>query len=371
MKRVLYFSRNLTTHDLRFLSSLAETDHEVTFLRLENKKTGISEQSLPKNIKCLTPLNQKFRYSDIFENIKKLKQIIIQNNPQIIHAGPIQSCGFLVALTGFGHLVTMSWGSDILVDSERNLILKWITKYTLQKTSILIADCSAVENKATEFNFPRDRIVKFPWGIDLEKFQPGNNDELRHHLGWNDNFVILSLRSWEKIYGVDLVVKAFAKAVKKEPNLRLILLGSGSMEAEIKQLLDENQMNGLIFQGGMVKQMDLPDYYHAADLYISASYSDGSSVSLMEALGSGLPVLISDIPGNKEWIEDGVNGWHFKTGNCLDLATSIINVYEKRSQLEEIRSAARKTAETKANWQINFQKLLLAYDLASNSVAIN
>ena len=55
--------------------------------------------------------------------------------------------------------------------------------------------------------------------------------------------------------------------------------------------------------------------YRAADLYLSASHSDGSSVSLMEALGCGLPVLVSDIPGNREWVTDGEQGWLFPDGD--------------------------------------------------------
>ena len=366
--RVLYFSRNLTTHDHRFLSSLAETDYEIFFLRLENRKHDVNEISLPEKINILPPLNlnKSFKYLNLLENLDKLKTQINQIQPHIIHAGPIQTCGFLVALSEFNNLITMSWGSDILVDSQKNFLYKWITKHTLKKTSVLIADCDAVSNIAIRFGFTKERIIKFPWGIDLQKFQPGVNNELRNQLGWEDKFIILSLRSWEKLYGVDVVVKAFVEAAKSEPDLRLLLLGTGSMKSVIEKFVADNNMHDRIFMGGVINQKDLPDYYQASDLYISASYSDGSSVSLMEALASGLPVLVSDIPGNKEWIDQGRNGWLFKTGSVENLTKSMSEIYKNKVHISQVGIEARKSAEKKANWEVNFQKLLFAYQLALN-----
>jgi glycosyltransferase involved in cell wall biosynthesis len=99
-----------------------------------------------------------------------------------------------------------------------------------------------------------------------------------------------------------------------------------------------------------------------ADIYISPSHVDGSSVSLLEALASGLPCLVSDIPGNKEWIEDGVNGWTFRDGDVDDLAEKILLAIKSRRSFRKIGEAARKTAEEKADWEKNFGKLLEAYD---------
>ena len=89
---------------------------------------------------------------------------------------------------------------------------------------------------------------------------------------------------------------------------------------------------------------------------------DGSSVTLMEALASGLPCLVSDIPGNKEWVEDGLNGWLFRDGDVDDLAAKILNAIQNRKSFQTIGEAARKTAEEKANWQKNFGKLLQIYE---------
>ena len=111
---------------------------------------------------------------------------------------------------------------------------------------------------------------------------------------------------------------------------------------------------------GQVRQDDLPDYYCSADLYVSASHSDGSSVSLMEALASGLPAIVSDIPGNREWITPGEQGWLFPDGDDEALASLILQAY--RSAPLPALSSRRQLAEQRADWPRNF-KTIEAYQL--------
>ena len=207
-------------------------------------------------------------------------------------------------------------------------------------------------------------MVLFPWGVDLDQFSPGSGDILRERQGWQDAFVLLSLRSWEPVYGVDVIARAFVQAAQQEAGLRLLLLGGGSQAGRILEILQRGGVEERVFYGGQVNNSMLPEYYRAADLYLSASHSDGSSVSLMEALACGRPVLVSDIAGNREWLENNPGGWLFKDGDAEELAKGILNAYRNRSKLDEVGQSARMLAEERADWSQNFQKLLGAYDLA-------
>jgi glycosyltransferase involved in cell wall biosynthesis len=243
--------------------------------------------------------------------------------------------------------------------------MKWVTRYTLHHTRVLVGDCQAVRQKAESLGFPGERVALFPWGVDLRHFVPGLAGDLRRRLGWEEAFILLSLRSWEPIYGVDLLVRAFTRAAQQIPDLRLLLLGGGSQAGLLRQLLTQTDLNDRVYFGGHIGQGDLPDFYRAADLYLSASHSDGSSVSLMEALACGLPALVSDIPGNKEWITPDVQGWLFPDGNEDTLVESILQAYRQRGRLSEIGKAARRLAEQRADWTENSKVLLKAYDLAT------
>jgi glycosyltransferase involved in cell wall biosynthesis len=188
--------------------------------------------------------------------------------------------------------------------------------------------------------------------------------DLRQRLGWQDAFVLLSNRSWEPLYGVDVVAEAFVQAARQVPELRLVLLGNGSQAARLRQIFARGEVLDRVYFGGQVSNASLPPYYRSADLYLSASHSDGSSVSLLEALACGVPAVVSDIPGNREWITPGQEGWLFPDGQAGVLAQAILEAARDAERRSEMGRAARKLAERRANWKANFPKLLDAYRLA-------
>ena len=123
--RLLYFSRDYTTHDHRFLSALAKTEHEVYYLRLERRSHQLEDRPLPPGIEFVhwsgggAPVN----FKDGRRLLRDLKRVIRDIQPDLIQAGPLQRSALLVALAGFHPLVSMSWGYDLVHDAHRNATL--------------------------------------------------------------------------------------------------------------------------------------------------------------------------------------------------------------------------------------------------------
>ena len=370
--RIVYFSKNYTPHDYRFLSSLSKTMHEIFYLKLEANQRQTEDRPVPENIQQVLWAGgqREFRWQDLPRLVLDLRRVIRQIKPDLIHAGPIQTCAFLALLSGFRPVLTMSWGYDLVMDADKNTWMRWITRYTLQRSAFFIGDANVTRDKAISFGMHPKNISVFPWGVNIERFVPKLGEKENKTIGDNHkssienrkSVTLFCNRTWESIYGVDVLAKAFVKVAGVNPEVDLILLGGGSQGAKIRQILMTGGVLEQVHFGGQVGQKDLPRWYRMADLYISPSHVDGSSVSLMEALASGLPCLVSDIPGNREWIEDGVNGWLFRDGNVDDLAAKILYAIKNRSSFTEISEAARRTAEQRADWKKNFGKLLEAYN---------
>ncbi len=360
--RIIYFSRSYTPHDYRFLSSLAKTEHEIFYLKLESNLRQIEDRPVPENVQQVLWAGGRgeFRWRDLPRLALDLRRVIKEVQPDLIHAGPIQTCTFLAVLSGFRSILAMSWGYDLVQEADRNWWMKWVTRYTLERSAYFVSDARVSRDKAVAFGMDPKKTVIFPWGIDLEHFHPKPASTNRKSA--NQQITLFCSRTWEAIYGVDVLAKAFVKVAVSHPNVNLILLGGGSQGRKIRQILMNANLLERVHFGGQVAQASLPRWYHMADLYISPSHVDGSSVSLMEALASGLPCLVSDIPGNREWIEDGVNGWLFRDGDAEDLADKILYALKNRRSFKKIGEAARRTAEQKADWQKNFGKLLEAYE---------
>ena len=357
--RILYFSRNYTPHDYRFLNSLSGTDHEVFYLRLEADKRQIEDRPVPANIHQIhwAGGQRKFRWRDVPRLTLDLRRLTHEIKPDLIHAGPIQTCAFIAALSGFHPLLAMSWGYDLVMDADKSNWMRWATRYTMKRSAFFTSDANVSRDKAIAFGMAPEKTVIFPWGTDIEYFTAKTFRRANVQ-----TFTLFCSRSWEPIYGVDVLAKAFVKVAGANPDVSLLLLGGGSQGSRIRQILMSGDVLERVHFGGQIAHKDLPRWYHMADLYISPSHVDGSSVTLMEALASGLPCLVSNIPGNREWIEEGVNGWLFRDGDVDDLAGKILNAIKNRSSLQKIGEAARRTAEQKADWKKNFGKLLETYN---------
>ena len=364
--RIIYFSKSYTPHDFRFLSSLSQTEHEIYFLQLEPAKRQTEDRSVPENVRQILWAGgqREFRWRDVPRLTFDLQRVIREIKPDIIHAGPVQNCAFLVALSGYRHLLTMSWGYDLVMDADKTAWLRWATRYTLRHSAFFTSDANVSHNNAVAFGMNPEKTVIFPWGVDIEQFAP-KKEKRGKKTATSSNRKSVTLfcsRTWESIYGVDVLAKAFVRVAQEDPNVNLILLGGGSQGTYIRQILMRGGVMERVHFGGQVGQRDLPRWYHMADIYISPSHVDGTSVTLLEALASGLPCLVSDIPGNRDWIEDGVNGWRFRDGDVDDLAGKIRSAIKEMKSFKKIGEAARKTAEERADWKKNFSKLLEAYE---------
>ena len=310
--------------------------------------------------------NAKAELRDSFWLVRSLRRIIRTFEPDIVQAGPIQTVGLLTALSGFRPFVSMSWGYDLLMDAGRNRWWRRATEYTLKRSAAFLGDCDTIRNLAVGYGMNPEKIVTFPWGADIRQYAPGDDGGLRARLGWNhDEFVLLSTRGWSPIYGVEDLARAFVQAARQRPELRLLMLGNGPLAPKIKRIFMQADLIDRVHFPGLVNQADLPNYYRAADLYISTSHSDGTSISLLEALACGTPVLLTDIPGNQEWvIEPGQVGWLFKDGDIPSLRQAILRTLNLREQLPAMGLVARSLAESRADWEKNFPKLFEVYEMA-------
>jgi len=350
-------------------------------LQLEATTRQTEDRPVPANVQQILWAGgqSEFRWRDVPKYVSSLRKVIREIKPDLIHAGPIQNCAFLVALSGFRHLLAMSWGYDLVMDAESSWWMRRITYYVLRKSAFFTSDAKVSRDKAVSFGMNPERTVIFPWGTDIEHFVPRGVEPLdnaqgkrrkRKVVGKNrkskivnrKSITLFCSRTWESIYGVDVLAKAFVKVASVKPDVNLIVLGGGSQGASIRKILMNGGVMDRVHFGGQVGQRDLPRWYHMADVYISPSHVDGSSVTLMEAMASGLPCLVSDIAGNREWIQDGVNGWLFRDGDVDDLASKILFAIKSKREFKRIGELARKTAEERADWRRNFGKLLEVYE---------
>ena len=372
--RILYFSRACTTHDRRFLAALAASPHEIWYLRLEDDAVSYDRRPLPEAVQVMEPLGGGAPISapeQYLRLVPRFEAALDQAGPDLVHAGPVQSCALIAALAGFHPLLAMSWGSDLLVDADRDAFWNWMTRFALGHADMLATDCDEVSQAAQRIaGVERKKIVQFPWGVDTTTFRPGADRlGLRGRLGWEDGVVVISTRSWEPNYGVLHLLEGFRLAYERDPRLRLVLAGDGSQRPEVERLISSRGLINAVWLPGAVAHDELPDYFRAADLYASFAASDGSSISLLEAMATGLPVISTDRASNREWIANRSSGRLVPFGDTQAMAGACLEIANlPANRRHEIAACNRAIIESRANWEWNFGKLLETYEYLAPQV---
>jgi glycosyltransferase involved in cell wall biosynthesis len=364
---LLYVSRDYTTHDRRFLGSFAAAGHVVSYVRLEQTAVTFDARQLPVGVQQVPwPMSDPRRrlLVDDVARVREMKRVVRRVTPDAIVAGPLQTASFMVAAAAYRPFIAMSWGSDILVDADRSFASRCLTKFALSRSSGVLGDCRAVREKVHALvPYADDRIVTFPWGIDLDDFKPSPPRlSLRSSLGWDDKVVFISTRTWEPAYAIDVLVRAFATVSRRSADVRLLLMGDGSLDAMIRGLIAEEGLESVVHAPGRIGYEQLPEYFRSADVYVSSALSDGTSISLLEAMACALPVVATNGYGNLEWVVPGVNGWLVTPGDPSSMADALLDAAADRDRRRQFGATNASLAKERADWTANFPQLLRLLD---------
>ena len=371
--RILYFSDNCSDHNRRFLEKLVSFGYDVYFLNAT--PDGLAEENwLPRGVRRLHPRLSIRRDADPNEFARFLPEfqsLLKEFRPDLVHAGPVQTCGYLAALSGFQPLVVMSWGSDMLVHAGQNA--EWIraTEIALGAANGFFCDCETVRKAAQHYvEIPNARIVQFPWGIKRGSFSPSGPTYLRERTT-PDAFTLISTRSWEPLYDTSVLLNAFHLAYRKNHRLRLLLLGDGSEAGRVRTFIADHELNQVVVTPGKIASTEMPRWFDAADAYVSCARSDGTSISLLEGMAMGLPAVVTDIPSNHEWIAEGKNGFLAAAGSAEEFAEKLLCAASlPPSDVKAISQRNQAIVAERADWDQNFPSLLRLYTCLVGSAAV-
>lgn len=169
--KIAYLSRGHSVYDRRFMGKMVERGHKVYFISYfpgeKVKVEGVENYFY--DYTSMHRINRFISYQTALHLRKLLKNIC----PDVLHTGWIPDMGFFGALSGFHPTLSMPWGSDILIKLDLSRFLRRITGFTLRRADMITCDCQLVKNRIIELaGCSPDRIVIFPWGIDLQTFRP-------------------------------------------------------------------------------------------------------------------------------------------------------------------------------------------------------
>ncbi len=308
-------------------------------------------------VQALTDLGFDVRVLSVEKNqltIQRIRDELSTNDGPVL-AGPLTSVTH--HLVGIAQpLIGLSWGFDLLQLSNDGGDVSW-----LKKVDGLIVDSHTTRDIALTSGLSDDRIYSIPWGIDLQKFTPtGPQMDLGVWKISPSDQVIVSLRAHEPFYRVNDIVDAFALIQDDFPHTHLIIGNEGGLGEQLREQARSLSIDDRTTFIGMLPESDLPSLLRASTVYVTASEVDGTSVTLLQAMSCGLPVVASATSGNTEWVIPGETGYLFRTGSPQEMAEALSSALTDHDSGDPqgLTATAHDLVAKKADWDRNYRSLL-------------
>lgn len=249
-------------------------------------------------------------------------------------AGRLTGRKVLVKLANSGE------ASDIKKMREgRQLALARFMLPTALQSDCFVALNSTIVQELKDAGVPANKIVTLPNGVDVEAITPKEDYEL------HEPACILYVGRLHAQKGLDILLRAFGRLCRQQHDMRLVLrlVGDGPLRGSLETLVAQLGLQNRVDFTGL--RDDVLQELQQADVFVLPSRAEGLSNALLEAMTCGLPVVVSDIPGNREVIADHVNGLRFMVDDVDCLADSLAELLSQRDLRRQLGCAARHTVE--------------------------
>lgn len=340
-------------HSYRWVKYFSDRGHAVHWVSFAPSRFGSIEKVSFHEIKP-----SPFKALNSCYGAVRLKRLLNDIQPDILHAHYIGTYGLAGAITGFHPFITTAWGSDILF-AGRSRVKGPFIKYVLRQSDLITCDAEHMRKAMLELGAAPEKIKTVYFGTDTQRFCPGEkNEALRNKLGIPHSRFILSLRSFELVYDVQSLIKAIPHVLKEVPDAIFVVVGKGSEEGRLKALAESLNVSENIRFLGSISNDDLLQCLISADVYVSTSLSDaGLSSSTAEAMACGLSVVITDSGENKLWVKDGENGFIVRVKDPVGLGEKIVCLLKNDGLRARLGMLGRKTIVEKSSYYVEMGKM--------------
>lgn len=353
-----------SVHTRRWVTSLCSKKIDIVLISLNKNNSSFydglenfSFYSLGYNNK-LNSQDSKFKKLKYLFSVWKIKKIISREKPDILHAHYASSYGLVGALCSFHPYIISVWGSDIFDFPRSSALAKWLIKYSLSKADKILSTSHAMAEETKKYC---NKIIEVtPFGVDLKMFYKNRNRTL---FGTND-IVIGTIKTLEKVYGIEYLIEAFAKVSEKlsRQNLKLLIVGSGSCETEYKNLVKKLGIEDKVLFSGFVEHTFITEYYNNIDIFVVPSLSESFGVSVLEASACELPVIVTDTGGLPEVVDKNVTGLVVPVKNAWEIAKVIELLIFDEKLRAEMGEKGRKRVTELFDWKKNVQLMIKIYN---------
>ena len=287
----------------------------------------------------------------ILLKIPAIRRMVRSIKPDLVHALYATSYGLAAALSGCRPFVLTALGSDVLVSPFESRLYRRLLRFVFRRADHITAMSDPMKDTMIKLGAPPDKCSTVIFGIDPAIFNMEGREEPLQ-------FTLISTRNFERIYNIDHLLNAIALARQEIPDVRLHLIGAGTMENDLKEIIGAKGLQELVLFHGRMEQRAIADLLRKSDVFVSVSSSDGNNISLNEAMACGCFSVVSDIDANRVWVCDGINGYFCEEITAESISKAIIKAWRDfSSKRPASQEYSRNLIREKALWSENIRKV--------------
>lgn len=362
-RRVCHISP-VSIHSTRWIEAFQKKGYDVSLIT--DFQSWVAQR--PRNVPIyqLPTLVISNAHRQLIPNYISVVKILKQIKPDLIHLHTLHHYAVAATHTHIPYILH-SWGMEVLELHKLSVFRQILSRYAAAKAEKVVVDAEIMKEVWISAGIPQDKVEVIPFGVDTDLFNPNiNGKPVREKLGIEkDDIVIMSSRPFFPHYDIECLIKAVPTIVETHKNVKFIIKGKGPLETNIKKLANKLRVHQYIKFTSPVAYKEVAHYLAASDVYVSTSLIDSTSVSLLEAMACGLPPITTNIPGNREWIRDGVNGLLYPPKDHVALAERIVGLVEDQDLRKKFGERNNRLIIERAAWKDCISKMEAIYQAAT------
>lgn len=384
-------NRGMEVHGDTICQGLIKKGHRITIItgeHPEGKEVEIRESKKIYYLSRVTPY--KYTRKWWVESIKKFVEITKGEKFDLIWSQSGGALGWLRFLrkkysipcvatihgAPFGELKTKARNISsawllfrVFLSLLKNIYYKfvWEKNYHFLSAAIMVAQ-NSIKPFQRMYSLDMENIYYIPNGVDINYFSPFVNREdiqklrQRYEINQEDR-ILLATGRLEKEKGVQFIIKSLSRVILHISKIKLIVVGTGSYEDELKRLTKSLGVESNVIFCGFISRENLPTYYDLCNIFLMPTLRyEGFPFVLAEAMACGKPIIASNIGGIPSIIDNGINGIIIPPGDIDVLAESIVKLLRDKNLSLKLARDAREKAVREFNKEKMVMRTLQVFE---------
>ncbi len=367
--RILLLADSNSPHTLRWAKYIENRNNSISIFSIHKTDTMLYQDtpdilltSIDASRELQTKPETNLSKLIYLRAVKKVKQIIKEFKPDIVHSHYASSYGLIGALSGFHPYLISLWGGDIFSFPRKSFFYKQIMKFSLSKAEKILSTSRILKEEGAKYT--TNEILLTPFGIDVDRFAPRKVNRFFK----DEDLVIGTIKTLEKNYGVNFLIEAFALVKKKFSNksLKLLIAGKGTQRGFLENMVKKLGIENDTIFTGYIDHNNVQDYHNMLDIYVAMSLEESFGVAVLEASACGKPVIVSNVGGLPEVVENGKTGFIVEKGNSEALAEALSKLIREPELAVIMGNEGRNKVIKEYDWKESVNKMISIYNTIIN-----